>query len=330
MGEGILPLPLYFILIMNKNTRRTLVRKISLILFKVFTLITGKLPLRVIYFAGSFIGKIIYTFVFRYRNTALDSLAVAFPSKTLKERKRIARASIDLMIHSFLETLYFVNNPHKLSNVKIEGRQHLDEALRQNMGVMVFTAHFGNFPLMDLKLAKENYPVNVILRPIRDPKVGECVYDLCARVGIKTILSYPREKVVTNTIKALRNKELIIVQMDQNFGTGGVWVDFFGKLAATPVGPIVFALRTKAVILPIYIIREGMGRHCIKILEPYNLEKTDDVRKTILLNAANITKIIESWIKENPEHWGWIHRRWKSRPSDIIKQAKFKIHETAL
>jgi KDO2-lipid IV(A) lauroyltransferase len=282
------------------------------------------------YLIGSFIGKIIYTFVLRYKKVALESLEIAFPYKTLSERKKIAKASINLMIHSFLETIYFIKNHHKLNNVRIEGRHYLDEAFKKNRGVMVFTAHFGNFPLMDLKLAKENYPVNIILRPLRDPQIGECVYDLCAQAGIKTILSYPREEVISNTIKTLRNKELVIVQMDQNFGTGGVWVDFFGKLAATPVGPIVFALRTKAVILPIHIVREGIGKHCIKILEPYNLDKAGDVREAILLNAAKITKIIEGWIKENPKQWFWIHRRWKSRPSDIIKQAKFKIHETAL
>jgi KDO2-lipid IV(A) lauroyltransferase len=313
-----------------KNIRRFIVRKISLFFFKLFSLITGKFSLRINYFTGSFLGAIVYIFVSRYRKTALDSLDVAFPSKTLKERKSIAKSSINLMIYSSLETLYFVENQRRLNNVRIEGRQYLDEALKQGRGVIGFTAHFGNFPLMDLKLAKENYPVNVILRPLRDPAIGECIYDLCARAGVKTILSYPREEVVKNTINALRDKELIIVQMDQNFGTGGVWVDFFEKSAATPVGPIVFALRTNAVILPIYILREGIGRHCIRILEPYVLEKRDDVRETILLNAAKITKVIEGWIKENPEHWFWIHRRWKSRPSDIIKRAKFKIHEGSL
>jgi KDO2-lipid IV(A) lauroyltransferase len=232
------------------------------------------------------------------------------------------------MAHSGLEVFYFLKNQHRLNAVRLEGRQYLEDALRQGRGVIGVSAHLGNFPLMALKLAKEGYPVNVILRPLRDPQIGECIYNMCAQGGVKTILSYPREEVVANTIKALRNKELIIVQMDQNFGTGGVWVDFFGKLAATPVGPIVFSLRTKAVLLPIYIIREGIGRHCIKILPPLTLERTSDVRETILLSAAKITKIIEGWIRQNPEHWFWIHRRWKSRPSDIIKKAKFKIHKT--
>ncbi|MDD5005034.1 MAG: lysophospholipid acyltransferase family protein [Candidatus Omnitrophica bacterium] len=315
---------------MNKNTRRILGRKIGLFFLRLFVSITGSVPLRLNYFIGYFLGSIFYLVVPHYRKVASQSLNVAFPYKTIKERKNIAKSSIKLMVCSVIETIYFLKNQYRLNNVRIEGRQYLEEALKQNKGVIGFTAHFGNFPLMDLKLAKENYPVSVILRPIRDPRTGEHIYDMCVQGGVKTILSYPREEVVSKTIKALRNNELVIVQMDQNFGTGGVWVDFFGKLAATPVGPIVFALRTKAVILPIYIIREGMGKHCIKILEPYNLEKASDTRETVLLNAAKITKIIEGWIKENPEQWFWIHSRWKSRPSDIVKKAKFKIYSKAL
>ena len=184
---------------MIKHTRRTLVRKISLISFRLFTFITGKIHIRVNYWIGSFIINAIYILLFRHRKAALESLTVAFPYKTLSERKKIAKTSVNMMGQGFLETLYFIKNKHKLNNVRIEGRQYLEEALKQGRGVMVFTAHFGNFPLLDVKLAKEGYPVNIILRPIRDPQVGECVYDLCAQAGIKTILSYPREEVVRDT-----------------------------------------------------------------------------------------------------------------------------------
>ncbi|MDD5618145.1 MAG: lysophospholipid acyltransferase family protein [Candidatus Omnitrophica bacterium] len=310
---------------MNKNLKRFLGRKIGLNFLRLFDLIAGKFSLRFIYSLGVFLGKICYLVVFRYRRTALDSLKVAFPDKSLRERKKIAKESIKFMFQSGLEILYFKNNQNKLNNVRIEGRQYLNEALKQKRGVIAFTAHFGNFPLMALKLSKDNYPTNVILRPIRNPEVGNYVYNICAEAGVKAILSYPREEAVSQAINALRNNELIIIQMDQNFGTGGVWVDFFGKLAATPVGPIVFALRTKAILLPIYILREGIGRHCIKIFPPQNLEKAGDIRESVLLTAAKFTKIIEGWIKQYPGHWGWIHRRWKSRPSDIIKKAKFKM-----
>jgi KDO2-lipid IV(A) lauroyltransferase len=160
---------------------------------------------------------------------------------------------------------------------------------------------------------------------MRDTKAGSYLHDLRTNAGVKTIYSYPRKACVSSIVKALRDKELVIIQMDQNFGTGGVWVKFFGELAATPVGPIVFALRTGAPVVPVYIYREAKGKHCIKFFPEEELIVTEDKDKTILLNAIKFTRVIESWIRTVPVQWGWIHRRWKSRPSEKIKAMKYRI-----
>ncbi|MBL7132213.1 MAG: lysophospholipid acyltransferase family protein [Candidatus Omnitrophica bacterium] len=312
---------------MNKKTKRFVTRWIGFISFRLFAFISAKLPLTVSYFIGRIIGKLFNLPVTRYRKVALESLAIAFPQKSINERRQIAKESIVMVIQGGLELLYFYRNTQRLTDVRIEGREYLDAALKSNKGVVGVTAHFGNFPLMLLKLAKEGYSVNTLLRPMRDPKAGDYVYNLCKGAGIGTIFSYPRREVVNGTISALRDNEIVLIQMDQNFGTGGVWVDFFGRLAATPVGPIVFASRTEATILPIYIVREGVGKHCIKILPPQPLEKTDNRDETILLSAIKITKIIESWIKAHPSQWAWIHRRWKSRPSEKVKDIRFKVQK---
>ena len=312
---------------MNKETKRFVARWMGFVFIRSFAFISAKLPLRWSYFIGRIAGKLFYLPVNRYRKVALESLAIAFPKKSINERKQIAKESITMTIQGGLELLYFYRNTQRLTDVRIEGRQYLDVALKRGKGVIGVTAHFGNFPLMLLKLAKEGYAVNTLLRPMRDPKAGDYIYNLCKGAGIGTIFSYPRKEVVSGTIRALRENEIVIIQMDQNFGTGGVWVDFFGKLAATPVGPIIFALRTEAALLPIYMVREGMGKHCIKILPQQPLEKTDNRDETILLNAIKITKIIEGWIKAHPSQWAWIHRRWKSRPSEKVKDIRFKVQK---
>ncbi|MBL7132215.1 MAG: lysophospholipid acyltransferase family protein [Candidatus Omnitrophica bacterium] len=312
---------------MNEETKRFLGRSLGYIFLRLSILLTAKLPLRWSYFLGEIIGRISYFLVARYRKVALNNLAVAFPEKPINERKQIAKESIVAMIQSGSEFFYFYKNPQRLTDVRIEGREYLDAALKSNKGVVGVTAHFGNFPLMAIRLAKEGYVVNTVVRPMRDPNAEDYFHKLRMNLGLKTILTYPRREVVNGTIRALRDNEMVVIQMDQNFGTGGVWVDFFGKLAATPIGPIVFALRTDAAILPIYIVREGVGKHCIKILPQQSLEKTDNRDETILLNAIKITKIIEGWIKAYPSQWAWIHRRWKSRPSEKVKDIRFKVQK---
>jgi len=123
----------------------------------------------------------------------------------------------------------------------------------------------------------------------------------------------------------LRNNEIVVIQVDQNFGTGGVWVKFFGKLAATPVGPITLALRTKAAIVPAYMIRESRGKHQLKIFSEKELIVKENKNETILLNAIELTRVIEGWIREFPSQWAWVHRRWKSRPSEQVKESRFKV-----
>jgi KDO2-lipid IV(A) lauroyltransferase len=225
------------------------------------------------------------------------------------------------------ESVYFLQHPDEIARITIEGKEYLDAALCRNKGVLILTAHLGNFPLLLLKLVKEGYTVNVMARPMRDEKTGDYIQSLRDRAGIKTILSFPRQECVKNTIKALRDNEIVVMLMDQNFGTGGVWVKFFGELAATPIGPIVFALRTQAAVVPAYISSQKPGQHCLKIFPAENLILKEDNNETILLNAIKFTRIIEGWIRDVPSQWSWIHRRWKSRPNDAMMNAKFRVEK---
>ena len=185
-----------------------------------------------------------------------------------------------------------------VDNIKIEGLQFLDQAMKSGRGVIGLTAHFGNFILLSWRLSRLGYSAYVMARPMRDEKVGDYFQALRDRLGIKTILSYPRRDCVKKTIEVLRQNSIVVIPMDQNFGTGGVWVKFFNKLAATPIGPVVFALRTKAVVLPMFVTSEPAGKHNIKILPPLDIEIREDNDETILVNVINFSKVIEKQISQ--------------------------------
>jgi KDO2-lipid IV(A) lauroyltransferase len=309
---------------MNKEAKKFLRRKLAWLSLRLCLSLSPK-SLSCIYSFGRNLGKLSYLFAGRHRKIALQSVAVAFPEVKPAQKTRIVKDSFIFMCQATLEMFYFLKNRAALDNIRIEGKEYLDQAMKSNKGIVGFSAHLGNFPLMSFKLAAAGYPVNVLVRPMRDSQAGEYIQKLRDSAGLKTILSYPRKECVNDTIKALRSGEIVLIQMDQNFGTGGVWVKFFDKLAATPVGPIIFALRTQALLLPVYTIVEGTGKHVIKISPPVELEILPDKDETVLLAAIKLTKIIEGWVKENPNQWGWIHRRWKSRPSKHIKAGRFKV-----
>ena len=151
------------------------------------------------------------------------------------------------------------------------------------------------------------------MRPMRDHRAEKIFLEKRNQLGIKTIYSVPRKECVEETLRSLRNNELVFIPVDQNFGTGGVFVDFFGQKAATATGPVVIARRTGATLLPCFIIRQPDDTHKLIFEPPFNLISGKDADDTIAANIQGLTNIIESYIRRYPAEWGWIHRRWKSK-----------------
>jgi KDO2-lipid IV(A) lauroyltransferase len=149
---------------------------------------------------------------------------------------------------------------------------------------------------------------------MRDSRVEKIFMAKRNRLKINTIYSQPRKACVDNSIRALRNNELLFIPIDQNFGTGGVFVDFFGRKAATATGPVVLTRRTGAPIVPCFVVRQKDDTHEIIFEPPLNLEEAKTTQETIIIDTQKLTSIIESYIRRYPAEWGWIHRRWKSKP----------------
>ena len=260
-----------------------------------------------------------YRLAIRQKKIAIESLHIAFgKQKSQEEIKRIARACFENLGRDMIELIYFMAHPAMIrERVAFEGQEYLDRAFKEGNGVVAISAHFGNFPLMLLRCSQEGYKTNAIIRPTRDEIIEKYFLEQRTRLGLTTVYSHPRKQCVDTSLKVLRNNELLFIPLDQNFGSGaGVFVDFFGQKAATATGPVVFALRTKAPLIPMFMIRQNDDTHKIIIEPPLNLEIKDDDKETILVNTAKITQVIERYVRQYPQEWGWMHRRWKSRPSE--------------
>ena len=250
------------------------------------------------------------------RKIAVDSLNIAFgKEKSPAEIEKITKDCFYFLAKNALEFLYLIQKPHLIKQVvDLKGKENLDACLKRGKGVIILTAHFGNFPLKMLRLRQEGYNIYGIMRRMRDERVERLFSQKRHQLGVNTIYSQPRKTCVEDSLKVLRNNDLLSIQLDQNFGTSGVFVDFFGRKAATATGPVVLALRTQAAILPTFILHNPNNTYTI-IFEPeYRLIKADSYNETLVINIQKLTAIIESYIRRFPAEWGWIHRRWKSRP----------------
>ncbi|MFA4888598.1 MAG: lysophospholipid acyltransferase family protein [Candidatus Omnitrophota bacterium] len=279
------------------------------------SLIIKVIPARSLYGFARGLGILGYLLVAKQRRIALDTLKVAFgEEKTPAEIKEIARDCFIYMAKSAVELLFLMDRPELLKQrVDLIGEENLERALAKGRGVILVSAHFGNFPLLLSKLCLSGYKAAGIMRSMRDARVEKIFMDKRARLGVKTIYSQPRNACVNATIEALRHNEIVFIPIDQNFGTAGVFVDFFGRKAATATGPVVLAQRTKAALIPCFIIRQPDDRQEI-IFEPaLELVEAATAQETVIKNIQKLTAIIEVYIRKYPAEWGWIHRRWKSQ-----------------
>lgn len=298
-----------------KKTQKSISRLLAWFGLNLCSLIIKIIPERRLYSFASGIAGLGFCLAVRQRRIAEDTLLIAFgQQKSSLQKERIIKDCFVNMAKSAVELMFMMDKPSLLKRrISIIGKDYLDKALLKGDGVILVSAHFGNFPLLLARLSLEGYKVAGIMRPMRDSRVEKIFVEKRKKFKVKTIYSQPRNVCVTDTIASLRNNEIVFIPIDQNFGTAGVFVDFFGKKAATATGPIIFAQRTKASVLPCFIIRQEDDSHKI-IFEPaQELVEAKDPQETILLNIQKLTSIIEVYIRRYPAEWGWIHRRWKTK-----------------
>jgi len=303
----------------KKKFERALVRGA----FYFFSWLFRVLPYAVIKAISGGLLALVYVILGRMRKAAMNTLEIAFgKEKSQVELKKICKDCFYNGGRGAIELGAFMERPHLIKqSVSFEGnsRENLDAALKEDRGVIGISAHFGNFPLMLLYLAQMGYPTNAIIRPSRDEIIEKDFQASRSRLGLKTVHSYPREACVSQSLKALRDKELLVVMLDQNTGSkSGVYVDFFGQKAGTATGPVIFAMRTGAPLLPIFTLRKGNSDfHTVVIEKHFYLEQKATDEETIQYNVQKMTNIIERYIRKYPAEWGWMHRRWKSRPKPV-------------
>lgn len=234
-----------------------------------------------------FIG---YRVIWKLKAHARESLSIAFgKEKSPQEINAIFKQCFENFGRGALELGYFCVHPAMIKEKAFfaPGSQELlDKALAEGKGVICVTAHYGNFPLMLLYFGQVGYSTNAIIRPSRDEIIEKDFQELRSRLGLHTIHSYPREACVKESIRVLRNNELLIIPVDQNTGSkSGVYVDFFGQKAGTPTGPVVFALRTGAPILPIFTVKDYDDVSRIMIEPHFHIEKKETDAETLQYNT---------------------------------------------
>lgn len=196
--------------------------------------------------------------------------------------------------------------------VRFEGLDHFREAYAKGKGVVLATAHFGHMELGAGSLGLMGYPVWSVIRTVDNPHVDELLDGLRASIKVGVI---KKENASAQIISHLRLGHVVTIHTDLHAAFNNVFVKFLGRWTATFSTPAVVSLRTGAPALSMFCFREK-ATDTLRVRfvplppAPSTGSVAADVRRiTLGLNAA-----LEDAIREAPEQWFWLHKRWKMQP----------------
>ena len=198
-----------------------------------------------------------------------------------------------------------------LGKIETEGWEHAEAVYSAGRGGIFVTGHIGNWELSAAYAAKRGYPVSVVARRIYLEPLNQRLVTMRERMGVNTLY---RDFSMRRMIRCIQENQLLGIVPDQDVRRiGGIFVDFFGHPAYTPVGPALLALASGAPILIARDIRMGQ-RHLLTVDPPVYADRKAPRESEVRRLVTHYTKRLEEFIREHPAQWVWTHRRWRTQP----------------
>jgi KDO2-lipid IV(A) lauroyltransferase len=259
--------------------------------------------------AGGICGRILDLVVPRLRRTAEINLTFAFPERDAQWRSMTIDgifASIGRLLVAFARFPQ-INQQNVDQWIRYEGFEHYLEAKQRGKGVLFATAHLGNWELSAYAHALLTEPMNVVVRPLDNPRIDNLVETRRALSG-NTLLS--KRDFARSLLHALRANQPVGVLVDQNSAPeNAAFLPFFNQPASTNLSFARIAARSGAAVIPGFALWSDAERRYILRFYPIVEMTGDAVEDTRRVQAS-----LEAAIREYPDQWLWIHRRWKTRP----------------
>lgn len=263
---------------------------------------------------GRRLGDLFFLLDRKHRRIAESNLAASLGRGSFSpELKRTARNACRHFGETFLDMLHLARRtPEKRDPLlSIEGAEHIEDALKKGKGALLISAHYGHWEMAPALISKLGR-LNVVARPLDNELIEADLLSLRENLGERVLSKFQAARKILN---ALRGNEMVAILMDQNvLRREAVFVEFFGKSAATTPAPATFHLHTGAPLIPVFCIPAGKGRYLIQVQPPLRIALTENHQDNVLRLTQACTRIIENQIRRQPEYWFWFHDRWKSRP----------------
>lgn len=240
---------------------------------------------------------------------ALNNIRLAFPEKSEQEQRHI--------LLGMWENLGRVvgEYPHLktvMENIEVEGIEHIAPLRGTDKPAIFFGGHVSNWEVQPLGFKKIDFPLHVVYRKPNNPYVDGLLRK-ARGTGAKGQIE-KGSKGARQILSSLRRGESVGMLVDQKMNEG-IPVPFFGKAAMTGTGMAQFGLKLDLPLYPAKVIREKGLRFKMTLYPPLQIEKTGDAEQDVYNIMLKVNGLLEDWIREAPEQWLWLHRRWPKAES---------------
>ncbi|MCK4249320.1 MAG: lysophospholipid acyltransferase family protein [Candidatus Omnitrophica bacterium] len=288
-------------------------RDLVYLLLRGYSLVILILPFRIAVYCGGLLGTLAYYLIKHTRRQVKENLSLAF-NKDINDPwiKQTAKAVFENLGKSLNEVLSFpkINKKNIDSLVEASDLEKVDQVLKQGKGVIMLAPHLDNWELLACCFSLKGYKLNVIAKRLYFHRYDKFLNYYRTLQGTKVL---DRDGSIKKILKVLKDNQVLGILPDQDVDSlKGIFVDFFGRPAYTPVGPVSLALAGGAPIVPCFIIRTGKG-HKLIVEEPIEVRSSGNKDKDIEDYTKVWTGIIESYIRKYPGQWVWMHQRWKTQ-----------------
>jgi tetraacyldisaccharide 4'-kinase len=265
---------------------------------------------------GRFLGRLLGDLDRRHVAIASENLRHAFPHWDEARRLRTARGVYAHFGQVMLDLLWLDGRPREqvLPLVEVVGWENFEAALAQagGRGILLPTAHIGNWEIHGISHAWLHAPVGVVARVLDNPLLDRRLRACRSMTG--NVVIY-KQRALAQILRLLREGKGVAILVDQNVQEkDGIFVEFFGRPAATTPVVGALAVKTGCAVVPGRTELRPDGRYRLSYGPPLAWTPSGDRQADIAAVTQAVTRCIEAWVRETPEQWLWIHRRWKTRP----------------
>jgi len=284
------------------------------------TFISG-IPKNIVCFFGRILGALIYHVDIPHKRIVRRNLKFAYPEWTDEEICKVSRRIFQNLGITILEILQmaFFSKEDFLANIRIRGKDNLLNAVEGGKGVIIISAHLGNWEAASLFApCYFGYPVTSVARKIESGIINRWILKLRTRFGNSII---DKEGALPEMTQTLRDGKILALIIDQGTTISeGVELTFFSKKVTVTPAAAMLALRCKSPVLPVFCVREEDHKLIIIIEPPVEIIRTKDLRADLKTNTQIMTDIIEKAVRRYPDQWLWLHKRWKRFYPDLYPE----------